>query len=122
MATRPAARKSNTSVIAPERPYADNRPIRSRRLLAGVACAGKTGRRLCAEAACHRASSHHPRAPFVDAHRQVAHPGAQARVMVMAAREGYDSVAFVNGRQSAERYDLSKQVDEIHIMREGDTF
>jgi GNAT superfamily N-acetyltransferase len=38
---------------------------------------------------------------------------ALKRVMVMAAEGGYDKVAFVNGEQSAERYDLSKQVDEI---------
>lgn len=38
---------------------------------------------------------------------------ALKRVMVMAAEGGYDKVAFVNGEQSADRYDLSKQVDEI---------
>ncbi len=35
------------------------------------------------------------------------------RVIAMAAEGGYDRVAFVNGDQSAERYDLSKQVDRI---------
>jgi hypothetical protein len=38
---------------------------------------------------------------------------ALKRVMVMAAEGGYDKVAFVNGEQSAERYDLSKQVNYI---------
>ena len=38
---------------------------------------------------------------------------ALKRIMVMAAEGGYDKVAFVNGKQSAERYDLSKQVDSI---------
>ena len=38
---------------------------------------------------------------------------ALKRIMVMAAEGGYDKVAFVNGEQSAERYDLSKQVDSI---------
>jgi hypothetical protein len=38
---------------------------------------------------------------------------ALKRIMVMAAEGGYDKVAFVNGKQSAERYDLSKQVDDL---------
>ncbi len=38
---------------------------------------------------------------------------ALKRVMVMAAEGGYDRVAFVNGEQSAERYDLSKQISKI---------
>jgi hypothetical protein len=38
---------------------------------------------------------------------------ALKRVITMAAEGGYDRVAFVNGTQSAERYDLSKQVDSI---------
>lgn len=35
------------------------------------------------------------------------------RVIKMAAEGGYDKVAFVNGEQSAERYDLSKSVSEV---------
>jgi len=38
---------------------------------------------------------------------------ALKRVMVMAAEGGYDRVAFVNGEQSADRYDLSKQISKI---------
>jgi hypothetical protein len=38
---------------------------------------------------------------------------ALKRIMVLAAEGGYDKVAFVSGKQSAERYDLSKQVDSI---------
>ena len=38
---------------------------------------------------------------------------ALKRIMVMAAEGGYDKVAFVNGEQSADRYDLSKQVRSI---------
>jgi hypothetical protein len=38
---------------------------------------------------------------------------ALKRIMAMAAEGGYDKVAFINGEQSAERYDLSKQVSEI---------
>lgn len=38
---------------------------------------------------------------------------ALKRIMIMAAEGGYDKVAFINGEQSAERYDLSKQVDKI---------
>jgi hypothetical protein len=35
------------------------------------------------------------------------------RVITYAAAHGYDKVAFVNGQQSAERYDLSKSVNAI---------
>lgn len=35
------------------------------------------------------------------------------RVMNYAVENGYDKVAFVNGKQSADRYDLSKQVKSI---------
>jgi hypothetical protein len=38
---------------------------------------------------------------------------ALKRIIKMAVDGGYDKVAFVNGEQSAERYDLSKQVDSI---------
>ncbi|NBW15007.1 MAG: hypothetical protein EBR82_44100, partial [Caulobacteraceae bacterium] len=38
---------------------------------------------------------------------------ALKRIMVMAAEGGYDKVAFVNGEQSAGRYDLSQQVVSI---------
>ncbi|NBT88535.1 MAG: hypothetical protein EBT51_09570, partial [Flavobacteriaceae bacterium] len=38
---------------------------------------------------------------------------ALKRVMVMAAEGGYDKVAFINGDQSAGRYDLSQQVRKI---------
>jgi hypothetical protein len=39
---------------------------------------------------------------------------ALKRVIKMAVDGGYHKVAFVNGEQSAERYDLSKQVDRIY--------
>jgi hypothetical protein len=42
---------------------------------------------------------------------------ALKRIMVMAAEGGYDKVAFVNGDQSADRYDLSKQVTSIEYKR-----
>lgn len=44
---------------------------------------------------------------------------ALKRIMIMAAEGGYDKVAFVNGDQSAERYDLSKQVEYIDYIKEG---
>ncbi len=43
---------------------------------------------------------------------------ALKRIMVMAAEGGYDKVAFVNGEQSADRYDLSKRVDRIEYERD----
>ena len=38
---------------------------------------------------------------------------AMRRAMQMAAQEGFDRIAWVTGEQSADRYDLSKQVDEV---------
>lgn len=38
---------------------------------------------------------------------------AVKRMMRYAADNGYDKVAFINGEQSAERYNLSKQLDAI---------
>lgn len=40
---------------------------------------------------------------------------AMKRIVKMAVDGGYDKVAFINGEQSAARYDLSKQVDSIHV-------
>jgi hypothetical protein len=66
-----------------------------------------------------------PRAPFVTKTEGWLNL-ALKRVMVMAAEGGYDKVAFVNGEQSADRYDLSKQVERIDAMsdaaRTGETF
>lgn len=45
---------------------------------------------------------------------------ALKRIMVMAGEGGYDKVAFINGDQSAERNDLSKQVDSIVYEKEDD--
>lgn len=38
---------------------------------------------------------------------------ALKRIAMLAVEEGYDKVAFVNGEQSADRYDLSKQVSQV---------
>ena len=60
----------------------------------------------------HSAPHQVPDAPFVgktDAWVSL----ALKRVIKIAADEGYDRVAFVNGQQSADRYDLSKQIDDI---------
>ena len=38
---------------------------------------------------------------------------ALKRIMAMAVDGGYDRVAFVNGEQSADRYDLSKQISGV---------
>ena len=47
---------------------------------------------------------------------------ALKKVMQLAVDGGYERVAFIDGKQSAERYDLSKQVDSIevnHIPEDG---
>lgn len=43
---------------------------------------------------------------------------ALKRIAMMAVDGGYDKVAFVNGEQSADRYDLSKQLSRV-AYREG---
>ena len=35
-------------------------------------------------------------------------------ILKRAVDEGYDRVAFINGKQSADRYDLANYVDNIH--------
>lgn len=42
---------------------------------------------------------------------------ALKRVIAMAVDGGYDAVAFVNGDQSADRYDLSKQVESVSAYK-----
>jgi hypothetical protein len=42
---------------------------------------------------------------------------ALKRIMIMAAEGGYDKVAFVNGDQSADRFDLSRSIDRIDAKR-----
>jgi diguanylate cyclase (GGDEF)-like protein len=42
------------------------------------------------------------------------------RVLRMAAEEGYDRVAWINGEQTAARYDLSKQLDALEIEKNLD--
>lgn len=53
-----------------------------------------------------------PTAPFVtktDAWLTL----ALKRVMAMGVEQGYDEVAFINGQQSVDRYNLSKQIREV---------
>ena len=44
---------------------------------------------------------------------------ALRRVIRMAAEEGYDSVAWTTGKMQADRYNLSKQIDELLYYRRG---
>jgi len=50
------------------------------------------------------------------------HETSFRRVARMAAQEGYDAIAWTPGKMQAERYDLSKQVDELIVERAGDSF
>jgi len=54
-----------------------------------------------------------PRAPFVDTTDKWV-TLALKRILRMAAEGGYDKVAFINGTQAADLFDLSKQVQEIN--------
>ena len=42
------------------------------------------------------------------------------RVARMAAEEGYDAIAWTPGKVQAERYDLSKQIDELRYQKNDD--
>ena len=59
-----------------------------------------------------RSKSNIPSAPFVDKTDKWLNL-ALKRITKMAVDGGYDKVAFVNGDQSADRYDLSKKVKDI---------
>lgn len=55
-----------------------------------------------------------PDAPFVTKTEAWLSLGIK-RMIRYAAENGYDKVAFVNGAQSAERYDLSKQISKVGV-------
>ena len=44
------------------------------------------------------------------------------RVAMMAVEGGYDAVAFVNGTQSAERYQMSKYIDSVKLETAKDRY
>jgi len=52
-----------------------------------------------------------PEAPF----KNTWHELCMRRMLHMAAEDGFDKLAWTTGEQQAERYDLSKQVDEVRI-------
>lgn len=51
-----------------------------------------------------------PDAPF----KKTWHEFVMKRIIRMAAEQGYDRVAWTTGEQQAERYDLSKNISEVH--------
>ena len=57
-----------------------------------------------------------PAAPFIDSTDKWLGLAIK-RVLVEAVKGDYAQVAFVNGTQSADRYDLSKQIDAIDYRR-----
>jgi hypothetical protein len=57
-----------------------------------------------------------PDAPF----KTTWHELVLKRVLRMAAEEGYDGIAITTGGQQADRYDLSKQVDKISVIKNQD--
>lgn len=61
-----------------------------------------------------------PRAPFVQK-TEAWTALALKRVIRYAAENGFDRVAWVNGQQSADRYDLSKQVSKLRWTTTKDT-
>jgi hypothetical protein len=50
-----------------------------------------------------------PDAPFKTSWHEL----SLKRAIQEAAEKGYDQIAFTTGKTQAERYDLSKQVDEL---------
>ena len=59
-----------------------------------------------------------PAAPFVTATDKWLALSLK-RIIKLAVDEGYDKVAFVTGEQSAERYDLSKQISRVEYTDKG---
>jgi len=59
-----------------------------------------------------------PDAPFKDTWYQL----ALKRVLKHAADNGYERVGLTTGKQQAERFDLSKQVDSISYTKDGDKY
>jgi len=57
-----------------------------------------------------------PAAPFIDSTDKWLGLAIK-RVLVEAVKGDYSQVAFINGTQSADRYDLSKQIDAIDYRR-----
>jgi hypothetical protein len=45
---------------------------------------------------------------------------AMKRMMVYAAQNGFDRIAWTTGEMQAERYDLSKQVDKVRVLKYPD--
>ena len=59
-----------------------------------------------------------PNAPLKDTKAWTAL--AVKRITRYAAENGYDKVAFVNGEQAADRFDLSKEINNLDIERDVD--
>jgi hypothetical protein len=57
-----------------------------------------------------------PNAPFKTSWHEL----SLKRAIQEAAEKGYDQIAFTTGKTQAERYDLSKQVDYIDYVKEGE--
>jgi len=59
-----------------------------------------------------------PEAPF----KTTWHELALKRAIQVAAEGGYDRIAFTTGKTQAERYDLSKQIEDLRITRRDTDF
>lgn len=60
-----------------------------------------------------------PAAPFISNTKDWVALGVK-RILLLAAQGNYDKVAFVTGKQSADRYNLAKQIDYIEYEKTGD--
>jgi hypothetical protein len=59
-----------------------------------------------------------PDAPFKTSWHEL----ALKRAIQLASEGGYDRIAFTTGKTQAERYDLSKQVERITAIKDGNNF
>lgn len=59
-----------------------------------------------------------PDAPFKTSWHEL----ALKRAIQLASEGGYDRIAFTTGKTQAERYDLSKQVERITAIKDGNDF
>jgi len=57
-----------------------------------------------------------PDAPFKKSYNEL----AIKQVIEIAVKNGYDQVAFISGKQTADRYDLSKKVNKVELVYRKD--
>lgn len=79
----------------------------------GALVEGRTDEELASNYANLMGTGQVPDAPF----KKTWHEFVMKRLLRMAAERGYDKLAWTKGAEQAERYDLSKKVDQVRMQR-----